>query len=125
MYAEIHEVELTTDADGDAVGYTPNLTGEIRQIRYVKADGAAAYAAGVEVAVSLEKSGTTVWAEDDVDASATRCPRQPSHTTAGVAAEYADGFAQLTPIVVANERVKIVVADGGDTKSGTFFVTVA
>ena len=37
------EVAVTTIADGSATAYTPNFTGKLSQIRYVKTD----YAAGV------------------------------------------------------------------------------
>ena len=44
MFAERHVVEITTDASGAGVGYTPVLTGAMQTIRYVKDSGADAYA---------------------------------------------------------------------------------
>jgi len=120
MYAKTHTVVVTTDGDGDGTGYTPTVTGRVLQIRYVKTD----YAANPDFDVTLETSGVVVWDEDDVDASKTICPRQAVHGTDGAAAEYAAGFPREEPIVVAAERIKIVVAGGGDTKTGTFHVTV-
>lgn len=121
MYAERHEVPLTTDASGDATGYTPVITGRILGVRYVKDD----FADGVDFEITLEATGETVWDEDNVNASATRSPRQATHSTAGVAALYASGGEAVGGyIVAANDRVKIVVANGGDTKSGTFHVIV-
>jgi len=120
MHAKQYTVALTTDADGDATGYTPAVNGRILQIRYVKDD----YAAGVDFTLTLETSGVTVWSQENVNASATVCPRQAVHGTDGVAGEYANGYPREEPVVSADERVKIVVANGGDTKSGTFYVTV-
>lgn len=122
MYAERHTVALTTDGDGNATGYTPVVTGRVISIRYVKTD----FADGVDVVVTAEATGEVIWDEDDVNASATRAPRQATHSVAGVAALYAAGGAAVNDhIVVAQDRVKIVVASGGVAKSGTFHVVVA
>lgn len=114
-------VAITTDASGDGTGYTPVFSGQISQVRYVKTD----YDNGVDFTITLEATGETVWAEENVNASATRAPRQATHSTAGVAALYAaGGTAVQDKIVAAADRVKIVVAQGGNVKSGTFHVTV-
>lgn len=120
-HAERYVVTLTTDAAGAATGYTPVLTGPIRTIRYVKSD----FADGVDFAVTLETTGESVWAEDSVNASATRAPRQATHSTTGAAALYAAGGAAVNDLIVAvRDRVKVVVAQGGDTKSGSVHVVV-
>jgi hypothetical protein len=122
MYAERHVVTLTTDADGAATGYTPVVTGAIQTIRYVKTD----FADGVDFTVTLESTGETVWAQLNVNASATVAPRQATHSTAGVAALYAAaGTAVLAPVVAASDRIKVVVAQGGNAKSGTVHIVVA
>ena len=120
-YAQRHAVTLTTDASGDATGYTPMVTGRISQIRYVKTD----FADGVDFTVTSEATGETIWAETNVNSSATRAPRQATHGTDGTAALYAAGGAAVqAPIALANDRVKIVVASGGDTKTGTVHVVL-
>lgn len=120
-YAERHVVTLTTDASGDATGYTGVLTGPIRTIRYVAGD----FAAGVDFTITLESTGESVWAELNVNASATRAPRQATHGVDGVASLYAAaGTAVTDMIVAARDRVKIVVAAGGNAKTGTFHVVV-
>jgi aspartate oxidase len=114
-----HVVTVTTDASGDAIAYSPVLTGKISTIRYVKTD----FADGVDITVTAEATGEGIWAEENVNASATRAPRQLVYTTAGVASLYAATFGVYTePIVLSADRVKIVVAQGGDTKSGTFHI---
>jgi hypothetical protein len=121
MYAERHVVSATTDGSGDATAYSPNITGRILGIRYVKTD----FDNGVDFTITAEATGETIWAEENVNASATRAPRQPTHSTAGVAAVYAAaGEAVNDYIVLANDRVKIVVAQGGDTKTGAFHILV-
>jgi hypothetical protein len=120
-YIGRHRVTLTTDGSGDAVGYTPVLNGEIRQIVYTKTD----YADTVDFVVSVDVTGEIIWDEDNVTASASRAPRIATHSNAGVAALYAGGgSAVLDRVAVGRSRVKIVVANGGASKVGTFDVIV-
>ena len=53
-------------------------------------------------------------------------PRAATASTANAALLYAAGGTAVSDrIPVAGERVKIVIAEGGDTKTGTFHVYVA
>lgn len=118
-HATRQAVTVVTIADGSATAYSDTITGKISQIRYVKTD----FAAGVDFTITSEATGETIWTESDVNASATRAPRQPTHSTAGVAALYAGGGAAVNDhIALANDRIKIVIAAGGDTKTGTFHI---
>lgn len=118
-YAERHVVTLTTDASGDVTGYTPTVTGPIRTIHYVKTD----FADGVDFTVTLEATGESVWAESDVNASATRAPRQATHAVDGTASLYAAVGEPVEDMIVAvRDRVKIVVAQGGNAKTGAVHV---
>lgn len=107
-------VEITTAADGSATVYSPRISGEVHQLRYEKID----FADGVDFTVTTDALGETVWAQSNVNASATVAPRQPSHTTAGVAATLDGTVAALVPIALANDRLKVVVAQGGNAKTG-------
>lgn len=121
-YARRLAIPVTTAADGSATAYSETVTGLLSQIRYVKTD----FADGVDFTITAEATGETLWAQQDVNASATVAPRQATHTTAGAAALYASGgVAVLAPIALANDRIKIEIASGGDTKSGTFHVVLA
>jgi len=121
MAIKRHTVSLTTNGTGDATGYTPVLNGRLSQIRYVKTD----FADGIDVVVTAEATGEILWDEDNVNASATRAPRQATHDTVGVASLYAgSGEPVEDKIVLAADRVKIVVANGGDTKTGTFHIVL-
>ena len=114
-------VAVVTAADGSATAYSGVVTGKLSQIRYVKTD----FDNGVGFTITAEATGETLWAEAAVNASATRAPRQATHSTAGVAALYAaSGQAVNDKIALANDRVKIVIASGGDTKSGTFHIVM-
>ncbi|MBX9877627.1 MAG: hypothetical protein K2Y22_04145 [Candidatus Obscuribacterales bacterium] len=124
-YAQRFTVDLVTDASGAATGYTSiPVTGKISHIRYVK-DGSTPFSDGVDFAITGEESGENIWTENDVNASKQVAPRQATHSNAGVASLYAaGGTAVQDKIAIANERVKIVIASGGNTKSGRFIVVV-
>lgn len=114
-------VPVTTIADGSATAFSPVVSGRIETIRYVKTD----FDNGVDFTITAEATGETIWTQADVNASATVAPRQPTHSTAGVASLYAVGQAVNDGVVVANDRVKIVIAQGGNVKSGTFHIVVS
>src|SRR6218665_1327081 len=119
------KVTLTTAADGTVTGYSPKLSGEIVQIEYVK-DVSNAYADGVDFAITGEKTGIGIWTESNVNASAVRAPRQPTHSQSGAALLYAAGGAAVADrIGLWVDRLKFVLAQGGNAKVGPFYITVA
>jgi hypothetical protein len=114
-------VSVTTAADGSATAYSEVVTGKLLQIRYVKTD----FDNGSTITITAEATGETLWAESNVNASATRAPRQATHSTAGAASLYAaGGEAVLGQIGLAKDRIKIVIASGGNVKTGTFHFIV-
>lgn len=114
-------VPMTVDAAGDGTFYTPAIYGDLVSFRYVKTD----FADGIDFVCTLETTGETLWAEDTLNASATRYPRAATHSTAGAAALYASGgVAVLGRIAIGGDRIKIVVDGGGVSKSGTLHVTI-
>lgn len=119
MHAERHSVTVTADASGDGTNYTPVVTGRIINVIYTKNN----YADTVDFTITGETSGVTIWSESNVTATKTCAPRQATHSTAGVASLYAaGGTAVQDHVYIANERVKIVVAQAGNVTSGTFTV---
>lgn len=120
-YVHSHQVDVTTDALGDAVAYSEEISGKISQIRYVATD----FAAGVDFAITSERTGQIVWSEANVNASTTRAPRQATHDVTGVPALYAVGGAPvLDKIAIDRERIKFIIAQGGAMTSGTFYITM-
>ena len=114
-------IAVTTAADGSATAYSEVCTGKVSTLRYVKTD----FADGSTITFTSEATGETIWAETGVNASATRAPRQATHSTAGAAALYAGGDAAVNDkIALANDRIKIVIASGGNVKSGTFHIVL-
>jgi len=114
-------VPITVDENGDGEAYTPFLSGKLVSFRYIKDDFA-----GDDLAFTItsEATGLTLWAEEDVTASATRHPRAPTHTSAGAAALYAASGAVNTKIALSRDRVKFVIAGAGNATSGAFHVTI-
>lgn len=113
-------VSVTTAADGSATAYSDYLSGAISQISYVKTD----FDNGSTFTITVESSGQTVWGETGVNASATRAPRQATHSTAGAAATYDGTRAVLDKIAIQEDRIKIVIASGGNAKTGQFVITM-
>lgn len=116
-----HTVTVTTDSSGDGTAYTTAaVNGRLLGVQYVKTD----YANGVDFDVTLEGSALAVLSVDDVNASAVYWPRVALHNTSGVALTYDATEPVTDTLPVANERIKVVVAAGGDTKTGTFYIYV-
>jgi hypothetical protein len=120
-----YKVTVTTDGSGNAVAYSPRVSGEIHQIEYVK-DGSNGYTNGVDFTITGEATGVGLWTQSDVNASAVVAPRQPTHSQVGVASLYASGGTAVQARVgMANDRVKISLAQGGASKVGVFHIVVA
>lgn len=115
-------VPVTTASDGSATAYTPYFSGKIEQIQYVKTN----FTDGVDFTITLDGTAQTVWTESDVNAAIAKAVRLPVYTTAGVAALYASaGVAVLDKIAVSRDRVKIVIAAGGNATTGAFVLVVS
>jgi len=115
------EVTVVSDGAGAATAFSPFLSGYVHEIHYVKTD----YTDGVDFTITAEATGETIWAQLDVNAAVVKAPRQATHSTAGVAALYvAAGTAVNDRIVLSRDRIKIVLAAAGATKTGKFIFIV-
>lgn len=115
-HVQRYQVDVTTAADGSATAYSDPVNGLLSQIRYVKDD----FADGSTFTITSDETGETLWSETGVNASATRAPRQATHGTDGAAALYADTGEAVNDMIAVTGRIKIVIASGGNAKSGTF-----
>jgi hypothetical protein len=127
--ARTRKFTVVAASDGSQVGthYTPWLSGFIESIQYVK-DGSNGYTDGVDFTVTADVTGEEIWTGTDVNASVVVRPRAPTHGTDGVVAEYVDATpvsAVNDRIALSRDRVKIVLAQAGANKTGTFVVTVS
>lgn len=119
-----YKLQVNTAADGTATAYIPKTSGEIHSIHYAK-DGANGFADGVDFTITAEASGENIWTEANVNVSAVRYPRAPTHNQAGAAALYAaGGTGILARIALGGDRVKVAIAQGGNAKTGAFHVLI-
>ena len=117
MFAERHRISVTTAADGSATAYSPpGITGRIHAIVYTKNT----FADGVDFTITLEATGESLWTDTNVNASETVYPVQKANLGGtGAASTILE-----VPIIAANDRVKIVIAQGGNVTNGIFTVIV-
>lgn len=114
-------VNVTTAADGTYTGYTPFLSGKIAAIHYIKTN----FTDGVDFTITAEATGETLWTEANVNAAKVCMPRGATHSNAGVAALYAAGGTAVNDMIqLGRDRVKIVLAAGGNATTGAFHVVV-
>lgn len=120
-------ISVTTAADGSATVYSEDINGKVHTIQYVKTD----FANGVDFNIFTETTNREIWDQDDVNASA--------YKNVVVERSWYDGtIAYIGPsapttdtdnthiatdkIYVAGERVKFGIANGGNAKTGTFYL---
>jgi hypothetical protein len=115
-YAERHVVALTTNASGAVTAFTPPVTGRIAAVIYTKGN----FDNGADLTITVESTTQSLWTDTDVNASETVYPLAVGNLGTGAASTLTE-----VPIFVANDRVKVVVAQGGNAKTGTITVIVA
>lgn len=119
MNLQTKNVTLTTDASGNASVDTAPVKGRIFSVIYNKDD----FADGVDFNLSTKNTNQNVWVENDVNAAKSVSPRQPLHDTSGAGSLYASGGEPVEGHIYAvDEPITITVANGGDTKSGSFTI---
>jgi len=117
MHIERHVVAITTAVGGAKTAYTTKLVnGRILAISYIKGD----FDDGVDFTITTELTLQNLWVQSDVNATAMVYPFVRTNDQNGGGTT----DPKYTRIVAARERVKIVIASGGDEKSGTFHVLV-
>lgn len=116
-----YSIPLTTNSSGAVTAYSGYISGYILAVQYVKTD----FADGVDFTITADEAGESILSLTDQNSATIVRPRAATHSTAGVAAVYAAaGTAVNDHIAIARDRVKVVIAQGGNTKSGTIKVTV-
>lgn len=115
MLVEASEI-ITTDGSGDATVYLGSrLRGRVHAIQYV----AGTLDAGTDLVITGETTGVAILT-DSPAAGEWFYPRAfPNAVTTGAA-----GTVATEDVHVLNERIKVVVAQGGATKTGSIKVFV-
>jgi hypothetical protein len=123
-FVQRYVLDVVTGTGGTATAFSPVTTGRVAEIKYVK-DATNAYADGVDFTVESDATATQFWREDDVNASKTVYPVAGATTVAGAALLFATGGTAVpVPFFVAEDRLKITIAAGGNTKTGRFILTI-
>lgn len=119
-----YKVTVTTAADGSATAYTPRLSGELHAIQYVP-HGSTPFDNTADFTITSEATGESLLTRTNVTAAVNARPRVPVSAADGTASLYASGgTAVQDKVALANDRVKIVIAQGGNAKVGYFHVLV-
>lgn len=120
----LYETTVTTAADGSATAYLPSAgkaRGLLESIQYEKVD----FADGVDFTITDEETGESLWTDTNINASEIVRPRAPVMDQAGAARLYAAGGTAVADKIAVVSRIKIVIAAGGNAKSGIFRVLVS
>lgn len=112
-FPQAESVTATTAPDGSATVYTAVIRGRVLAVRYTKVD----FADGVDFTITTEESLQNVWVDTNINASETVSPKLLNDGTDG-----ADLTAIYDHVRAFNERIKIVIAQGGNAKTGIFTV---
>lgn len=112
---------VTTDGSGDGIGYTDEIDqGYVVRVQYVK-HGSTPFSDGVNVTITGKDSGVGILTEANLNASGIRFPLGASHKAADGAVTGNNDML----LAIFGEKIKVVVASGGDTKTGQFIFYVA
>ena len=123
MFAIRHEVVATTTAGSSTVtAYTPMVNGRLISIRL---KGGHTFGSTGTVTVTNEGTGESLTVSAlGSTAGFTKYPRATVVTSTGGAIKPSTGSAMPDYMVLANERIKAVVAKAGASHTGTFVFTI-
>lgn len=122
MYIERHALAITTNSSGAATVYSPTLQGRVVQVTYVP-HASSPLDTGADFTVTEEDTGNAILTITNVGTSTVSyAPRQATHSVAGAAALYAGGGSAVLDLIAVKGRIKLVVAQGGNTLQGTLYV---
>lgn len=115
---------FTTDASGDVtVGDIGPAYGQLVQVKYDAGSGGTALATGVDITVTDKDTGATIFSLTDAGTTGrTMRPTNIPTTNAGVAVTPGAGY-DVGPPIISGE-LRMVVAQGGNAKSGALYLVI-
>ena len=118
MAIKLITATVTTDASGDVTASLQNATGLVYQVRYV-VDGVTPLATGADITLIEDDTGLNVLTMSNIGTSSfTRSPRQLScDPTQGTVGTNSD-------LLAVSGDLTLTIAQGGNTKTGTFYVYI-
>ena len=116
MFAERLTVPLTTNASGACEAYSdPIQAGRVLAVRYVKTN----FDNSVDFTITAEKTGESILALTDQTTAGVWYPRAQVHGITGTGLTLDGTRLLVEPILLVNDRVKVVIAQGGNAKTGS------
>lgn len=111
-----HSMTLTTvGTSSNVTAYTTAINyGYVNRIRFALGT----MTTTVDIDVTTENSSVVIWSQANVIVDTIVLPRLEIHTTAGTTATTKE------PIMVVNERIKVVASNAGAAKEGTLEIIV-
>lgn len=113
-------IPITTAADGSATVYSPAFVGLLHALIYLP--GSSGIATGATVTVTEDATGIALWSKSSAGTTTLAVlPRGATQGIANAGLVYAstDIVADRLPVI---SRVKVVIASGGNAKSGAIIV---
>lgn len=119
-------IDVATDTSGAATAYSnAPVQGAIEQIRYTP-DAVSPLDTGADITITSEQTGLAIITITNIGTQpVTFAPRQATHDSAGAVVTYDATHGVKDKVVLAGERIKLVVAAGGNTLAGRFDVVVS
>lgn len=108
--------DVPTDGSAAADVDSPKLTGYLHSIRYIK-NGTNPYADTVDFTITNEATGQGIWTQVNQTANAVKFPRFLANDLVGAALS---SLTVAEMVLLNNESIRVVLADGGNNKIGTF-----
>ena len=122
MYATTHAVAILTSASSAATVYTPMVNGRLISLRL---RGGHTMSSTATVVITNEETGERLMTTTaGSTAGWTKYPRATVVNSTGGAVKPSTGSAMPDYMVLANARIKTVIATAGAAKTGTLDVTM-
>lgn len=110
-----------TESDGSGTFYSEHVTGFIEALKFTLGT----LTSGADLTITDESSGLPIVTWTNPANGAVVYPRAALHDTAGAAALHAAGGTALLGKIPVSGRIKVVVADGGNAKTGSLKVVIS
>lgn len=117
-----YEIPITTDSSGNCTAYSEQITnGMAAGIRFQRTVGFE-IETSADVSVITEYGRIPIWVDTDIGLDRRLLPTTPLHDIVGQQLVGDINLRALVPVV--DERIEVVIANGGDTLSCTIFILV-
>lgn len=122
---EVYVATITTDASGAATWYTPVASGNLEMIM-ISQDATNNYTTAYDVLITGENTGVLICgnAASNTTSSAGLITCVRPRATGALQADFSSSSDSLIPIWLWGERMKIVIANGGNTKSAVWRIAI-